>query len=98
MTENDKDLLMNFLGETDRPYKRNFESADDMMAVKDKLVEKGLLIPFSIWAWENRDPRLLIDPESGKAFWEEPYVMWFWELMQPARFCELALQFLRGRE
>jgi hypothetical protein len=77
---------------------RTFATPDDMMAVKEKLVEKGLLIPFSIWAWENRDPRLVVDPESNRVFWEEPYMMWFWELINPARFCDLAQQFLRERK
>ena len=85
MNEDRKDILMNYLGEENLPYKREFTATDDFFALKDKLVEKGDWLRFLRFAkniWEN-EPATIAQYDS----WED------W-LLNPSR-CNLVAEWLK---
>lgn len=70
------------------PSNRPFTSPDDFFAVKNRLVELGLWVEFYMWAWDNWF-------ETGPEWWSARFANW---LIDPARFCQLAADFLKERK
>jgi hypothetical protein len=69
---------------------RTFTTPDDMMAVKDKLVEKGLWKKFYWWVVRRYEIESVDDPWKDEDF---PAITdW---LINPERFYELAVEFLK---
>jgi hypothetical protein len=73
-------------GRYDPCENRTFTTPDDMMAVKEKLVEKGLFDKFDDYAFQSWRV-------NGSVYGVKSYAAW---LIHPARFCELAVHF--GKE
>lgn len=86
MDEDTKDLLMNYLGEQNLPYKRDFTTGNDMIALKDKIVETGEFDAFENYAcrqWAGSE-------DEGNNF-----TNW---LLDPTRFCELCASWWQERK
>jgi hypothetical protein len=69
-----------------RAIHRTFDTPDDMVALKDRLVEKGEWGRFYKWVSWNY--------EHGKGSEAGHWVSW---LMEPTRFCELVGEWLKGK-
>jgi hypothetical protein len=92
MTDLDCKLLTEFLGQCAflKADNRTFTTPDDMMAVKDKLVEKGLWKKFYWWVVRRYEIESVDDPWKDEDF---PAITdW---LINPERFYELAVEFLK---
>ena len=68
---------------------RTFLTPDDMMAVKRKLVEKGLYDRFSVWAQNKLDS--IPGPRGNRRRFDD------W-LIDEKRFCQLACDYLKELE
>lgn len=69
--------------------RRTFDTPDDMVALKDRLVEKGEWDSFSFYAfskWDHKDPSIKM-------------VRWYFTdwLINPTCFCNLVGEWLKGR-
>jgi hypothetical protein len=96
LTEEDRRRLTEFIGECSNWFHRYFDTGNDMMAVKEKLVEKGKFAAFwdfAVWKhgeeWKDREIELqkLTDIEPLLII----VIAWF---ITPARFAKLASEFL----
>jgi hypothetical protein len=88
MTDDDRKVLTEFLGQCAflKADNRTFTTPDDMMAVKDKLVEKGLWDDLINYTWTSWDGKY---SDGWRMSW---FIDW---LINPTRFCQLACQFIR---
>jgi hypothetical protein len=69
-------------------FQRTFTAPGDFFAVKNRMVELGLFVKFYMWAWDNWF-------ETGPEWWSARFANW---LIDPARFCQLAADFLKERK
>jgi hypothetical protein len=94
MTDDDRKVLTEFLGQCAflKADNRTFTTPDDMMAVKDKLEERGLLKRF--WAW-NWDKYCNPDDFENVLMSGESCLELLTKAQDPARFCQLAVEFLK---
>jgi hypothetical protein len=73
---------------------RTFTTWDDLGKVKDKLVEKGLFkIQFLTYAFCEYEETVKNARLAKKLIRDDCYIAW---LLNPARFCQLVADFIRG--
>jgi hypothetical protein len=119
LTDADRKVLMEFLGECDHKWKftrlssidgkstcqicgkevwdgekivnrRTFTTPDDMMALKDKLVQKGMWCEFYFFCNERWESPMDVDDDTR---WGDPsFTNW---LFAPPRFCWLVGEWLK---
>ena len=92
-------FLGHICGKCGKAYlNRTFTTPDDMMAVKDKLEEKGEWCGFTSYSYSKwRDYVLGLPPDKYKHEMSDDRCsyMFVW-LLNPTRFCQLAADFLKG--
>ena len=79
-----------------RAIHRTFDTPDDMVALKGRLVEKGDKADFEMFAEKAFENVYAADIFSSNP---TPFDYWnmFWWLMTPTRFCALVGEWLKGK-